>query len=122
MYAELSGAFDKYPAVFFDDLVKDKTYTWDWVGHMNGNAVYSLQNCHFLDFIRVTMELEPPNDLRRPFDVSMWRVLHAFPYTWHVYQKYRHQFVTSDFIVHHGPVDIDVNSTVLLLRAAYRSE
>ena len=48
------------------------------------------------------IQYEPPNHFWKPFDVSIWRVLHAFPHTWPVYQKYRAKFVYSNFIHHWG--------------------
>ena len=78
------------------------SYNWNWVGHLNGNALYDLRDHAFRDFLRLVVQYEPPNHFWKPFDVSIWRVLHAFPYTWPLHQKYRHKFLIADFIHHWG--------------------
>jgi hypothetical protein len=84
-----------------DIAVQDRV-NWNWVAHINGNALYSLRNPAFRQFLRVVIEYEPPNHYWKPFDVSMWRVLHAFPYTWPLYQRYRPMFLHSAFIRHYS--------------------
>jgi hypothetical protein len=75
---------------------------WNWVGHINGNALYNLRDDAFVEFLRLVIQYEPPNHFWKPFDVSIWRVLHAFPHAWPVYQRYRSKFVYSNFIHHWG--------------------
>ena len=75
---------------------------WNWVGHINGNALYNLRDADFVEFLRLVIQYEPPNHFWKPFDVSIWRVLHAFPYSWPLYQRFRSKFVYSDFIHHWG--------------------
>ena len=84
------------------DNVAASPSNWNWVGHINGNALYNLKDEDFVEFMRLTIQYEPPNHFWKPFDVSMWRVLHAFPYCWPIYQRYRSKFVFSDFINHWG--------------------
>ena len=84
------------------DSAAASSYNWNWVGHINGNALYNLQDPVFRDFLRVVVQYEPPNHFWKPFDVSMWRVLHAFPYTWPLHQRFRTKFLLADFIHHWG--------------------
>jgi hypothetical protein len=78
------------------------SYNWNWVGHINGNALYNLRDPAFAEFLRIVVQYEPPNHFWKPFDVSIWRVLHAFPYTWPLFQRFRPKFLLSDFIQHWG--------------------
>ena len=75
---------------------------WNWIGHINGNALYDLRDPAFRDFLRLVIQYEPPSHFWKPFDMSIWRVLHAFPYTWPLHQRHRSKFVYSDFIHHWG--------------------
>jgi hypothetical protein len=84
-----------------NEAVKERT-NWDWIGHINGNALYALQDATFEQFLRVVDTYEPPSHFWKPFDVSIWRTLHAFPHMWTVYQQYRSKFVYSDFTRHYA--------------------
>jgi hypothetical protein len=75
---------------------------WNWVGHINGNALYNLRDPAFLAFLRLVVQYEPPAHFWKPFDMSIWRVLHAFPYTWPLHQQHRSKFIYADFIHHWG--------------------
>jgi len=75
---------------------------WTLTGHINGNALYRLHQPDFSRFLQIVMELEPPDDIGKPFDVSIWKVLHDFPYFWHAYQRIAKHFVYVDFIEHWG--------------------
>lgn len=73
-----------------------------WLGHLNFNALFNLQDKDFITFLRVVVEYEPPDHFWKPLDLSVWRTLHAFPYTWPLYRRYRHKFVSSNFISNIG--------------------
>jgi hypothetical protein len=75
---------------------------WTWVGHINGNAMYRLHQPMFSRFLQIVMDLEPPGHFWKPFDVSIWKVLHDFPYFWHAYQRIAKHFIYSDFVEHWG--------------------
>ena len=85
-----------------DNAVAANPENWNWVGHINGNALYDLKDPLFVEFLRLVIQYEPPSHFWKPFDVSIWRVLHAFPYTWPIYQRYRSKFIYADFIHHWG--------------------
>ena len=72
------------------------------MGHINGNALYTLHSAEFERFLRLTAEMEPPSHYWKLFEVSMWKTLHDLPYSWHLYQLYRHQFTTSNIFAHPG--------------------
>ena len=82
------------------DIALDSTQ-WDWIAHINGNALYRLDDPAFADFLQVVADYEPPDHFWKPFDVSMWRVLHAFPYTWPLYERYSGKFQHARFIQHY---------------------
>ena len=84
-----------------DSTSSDRKH-WSWVGHINGNALYDLKDPAFHDYLRLVIQYEPPNQFWKPFDRSIWSVLHAFPHTWPLHQKYRSKFVYADFIYHWG--------------------
>lgn len=75
---------------------------WNWIGHINGNSLYKLHDADFETLMRITVEREPPSHFWKPFDVSMWRVLHDMPYAWHTFQAYRDKFRFSEFIINLG--------------------
>lgn len=75
---------------------------WTWIGHINGNAMYRLHQPMFSRFLQIVMDLEPPGHFWKPFDVSIWKVLHDFPYFWHAYQRIAKHFVYADFVEHWG--------------------
>lgn len=75
---------------------------WDWLPHINGNALYALNDERFVEFIKIVVDYEPPIHYWKPFDISMWRVMHAFPYTWPLYQRYGHFFQYTDVIKHYS--------------------
>jgi hypothetical protein len=87
-----------YLGDMFDDASIGKD--WQWIGHINGNALYRLHNREFAYFLRVVVDLEPPQNGWKPFDVSIWKVLHDFPYFWHVHQRVAKHFVYADFLDH----------------------
>jgi hypothetical protein len=101
--------------------------TWDWIGHINGNALYSLKDPNFFTFLLLVIQYSPPGFA---FDVSIWRVLHTFPNSWRVYQRYRHMFQHSNFIANYGsnpPLEeteetehLLINQGVVLLHGAKR--
>ncbi|KAJ3091401.1 hypothetical protein HK102_000677 [Quaeritorhiza haematococci] len=84
------------------DLMVQSPDSFSWAAHINGNALYRLNDPQFVDFLEVVEDYQSFNHYWKPFDVSVWRVLHDFPYTWHIYQKCAHRFVVSDFIKHFG--------------------
>jgi hypothetical protein len=75
---------------------------WQWIGHINGNALHRLNSPEYARFLRIVMDLEPPTHLWKPFDVSIWKVLHDRPYFWHIYQHIAKRFVYTDFLDHWG--------------------
>lgn len=75
---------------------------WTWVGHINGNAMYRLHQPLFIEFLRVVMDIQPPDHYWKPFDVSIWKVLNDFPYFWHAYQRIAKHFVYADFVQNLG--------------------
>ena len=92
----------RYLGWAFDALVQRDPTSWSWVGHINGNALYALHNTEFERFLRLTAEMEPPSHFWKPFDVSIWKTLHSFPYSWHLYQLYRDLFATTSIFAHPG--------------------
>ena len=107
------------------DSAAASSFNWNWVGHINGNAIYNVRDPTFRDFLRIVIQYEPPNHFWKPFDVSIWRVLHAFPYTWPLFQRFRPKFLLGDFIHHWGfhitEADIDfslANPDVYLIHGA----
>jgi hypothetical protein len=91
----------RYGGGGFDDIIQDRS-SWDWVGHLNGNALYKLHDPQFERFLELVMEREPPSAFWKPFDVAIWKTLHDFPYSWHLYQKYGGQFQTTTIVQHVG--------------------
>lgn len=91
----------RYRGRAFDEVVKDAS-SWSWVGHINGNALYKLHDADFNQFLRLTVEREPPSHYWKPFDVAMWRTLYNFPYSWHLYQVHGDRFRTTSAVVHLG--------------------
>ena len=91
----------RYRGRAFDEVIKDST-SWGWVGHLNGNSLYKLHDPHFLAFLQLTVEREPPSHFWKPFDIAMWRTLVDFPYSWHLYQTYGEQFQTTTAVQHLG--------------------
>lgn len=85
----------------FDETVKTPA-NWDWVGHINGNALYRLNDPEFDDFLSLVADVEPPLHFWKPFDVSIWKVLHAFPYYWRIHQHYISRFSYATYIQHWG--------------------
>lgn len=75
---------------------------WTWAGHINGNALYRLHQPMFTQFLQIVMDLEPPGHFWKPFDVSIWKVLHDFPYFWHAHQRIAKHFMYADFVEHWG--------------------
>jgi hypothetical protein len=101
---------------------------WNWVGHIDCNALYNLQDKDFIEFLRLVDQYEPTTNSPTKFDISMWRVLHAFPYTWPLYQKFRGKFVHADFIhdwsLHMSENDMEFSSSrpnVYLVRGSNSS-
>ena len=74
----------------------------DWAPHINGNALYKLNDGNFEKFLDIVFEYEPPGHYWKPFDISIWRVLHSFPYSWRLYQRFRPMFQHRNFIAHFG--------------------
>ena len=91
----------RYGGGGFDDVILDRA-SWDWVGHLNGNALYRLHDAQFERFLELVMEREPPSHYWKPFDVAIWKTLHDFPYSWHLYQKHGGQFQTTTIVQHVG--------------------
>jgi hypothetical protein len=106
LYAEsLVGDFWMKGSIYFGHAFDDSVMspeTWNWVGHINGNALYRLHEPQFTTFLRAVSYQEPPNHFWKPFDVSIWKVLHDFPYSWHIHQRIIKYFVYNDFIQHWG--------------------
>jgi hypothetical protein len=73
-----------------------------WIGHINGNALYRLHQPDFVEFLDVVIDMEPPSHIWKPFDVSIWKVLHDFPYFWHAHQRIASRFIYSDFVHNWG--------------------
>ena len=112
----MRGARYRGPA--FDETVKEPS-SWSWVGHLNGNALYKLHDTEFEQFLRLTVEREPPGHYWKPFDVSMWRVLCDFPYSWHLYQSYADRFQTTA-VMHHLGFTITADDTARLVSSEPR--
>ena len=91
----------RYRGRAFDEVVKDPG-SWPWVGHINGNALYLLHDAEFLRFLSLTVEQEPPSHFWKPFDVSIWKTLHDFPYAWHLHQVHAGKFQTTAVMQHLG--------------------
>ncbi|KAI9018421.1 hypothetical protein DFJ74DRAFT_677279 [Hyaloraphidium curvatum] len=82
------------------DVIRPRN--WNWVDHLNGNAIYRLNDPEFEDFLRITKEHEPPSDYWKPFDISISRALNSNPYGWVLRQYAARKFVQTDFIQHFG--------------------
>jgi len=80
------------------DAATLNSHNRNWVGHINGNALYTLRDRDFHTFLELVREREPPTDYWRPFDVAMWKVLHDFSYSWRIYQTYRAKFQQAAFV------------------------
>jgi hypothetical protein len=85
----------------FDETVK-AAVNWDWVGHINGNALYRLNDAEFEYFLALVADVEPPKHYWKPFDISIWKVLHTFPYYWRIHQHVIKRFVYATYIQHWG--------------------
>jgi hypothetical protein len=70
----------------------------NWVGRIGGSAVYNMRDEAFSEFLRVVTHYEPAVTRTCKFDVSIWRVLHTFPYTWPLYQAARSRFIHANFL------------------------
>jgi hypothetical protein len=106
LYAEsLIGDFWMKGSIYFgpafDESVKAAA-NWDWVGHINGNALYRLHEHEFDAFLKLVEDVEPPAHFWKPFDISIWKVLHTFPYYWRIHQRVVRHFAYSDFVQHWG--------------------
>jgi len=73
-----------------------------WLAHINGNALYSLEDQHFHQFLRICRSLEPPSGEWKAFDVAIWRCLRAFPLMWGVYQRFHGMLQSTQMIEHWG--------------------
>ena len=91
----------RYRGRAFDEVVKTAS-AWSWVGHLNGNALYRLHDPDFHQLLRLIVEQEPPSHWWKPFDVSIWKTLHDFPYSWHLYQMHADRFQTTAVMEHLG--------------------
>jgi len=69
------------------------------VGHINGNALYNLKDRAFQEYIKLVQYYENPLNGYTPFDISLWKVMYTFPYSWKLFQLYFHKLVYSDFIL-----------------------
>jgi len=74
----------------------------EWIGHINFNALFNVEEEEFFLYLRVVVQYEPPDDFWKPLDISLWRVMHNFPYTWPLYRRYRHKFQAANFISNFG--------------------
>jgi len=72
--------------------------TFQWISHLNGNALYNLRDQRFGKFLQLVVEREPPGDYWRPFDLSMWKVLVDLPYSWPLYQGSINLFQHASFL------------------------
>jgi hypothetical protein len=70
----------------------------NWVGRIGGSAVYNMRDPAFSEFLRVVTHYEPAATRTCKFDVSIWRVLHTFPYSWPLYQAARSRFIHANFL------------------------
>ncbi|CAM9126632.1 unnamed protein product [Phaeothamnion confervicola] len=75
---------------------------WEVLGHINGNALYTLSDPAFTDFVRYTAMMHPPVPDSYPFDVALWAVIANFPYSWPLWQRYLHLFVRTNFMTNLG--------------------
>ncbi|KAK4049331.1 hypothetical protein OIO90_005460 [Microbotryomycetes sp. JL221] len=85
----------------FDDSVV-QSYNWNWVSHINGNALYASDDQDWRDFLELVRDQEPPNHYWKPFDVSIAKVFRHLPYAWLWQQKFSGRFQYSDFVLHYG--------------------
>ena len=90
-----------YVGYAFDATVMYRD-NWPWVGHLNGNALYALHDEEFQRYIALVQEREPPGHFWKPFDISLWKVIYTWPYSWHLYQTYAAKFVLAPFVRHLG--------------------
>lgn len=75
---------------------------WDWVSHINGNALYATDDPAFPAFLETVVDQEPPSHYWKPFDISIAKVFHSLPYSWQWQQRYAGRFQYASFIRHLG--------------------
>ena len=92
----------RYRGRAFDGVVLADPTAWNWVGHLNGNALYRLHSPPFNRFLELVAEREPPSHFWKPFDIAIWKTLYDLPYSWHLYQIYGEMFQTTGVIQHMG--------------------
>ena len=91
----------RYTGTAFDASVMQPS-SHVWVGHLNGNALYTLHNAEFARFRELVLEREPPGHFWRPFDIAIWQTMHALPYTWRLYQVHGDRLRAAPFLANVG--------------------
>jgi hypothetical protein len=71
--------------------------------HINRNALYSLRDAGFKQFLSLVVEREPLTGDVPGFDVLLWKVLTDPKYSAPLYQKYNDRFKKGTFIDHSAP-------------------
>lgn len=85
---------------------------WRWIGHINGNAVYRLndeQFNHYIKYVRTTYHPE------LSYDTALWAGFNDYPYNWQINQLVSHRFLKDDFILNSGKDKIQNKRTTLFL-------
>ncbi|CAM9549362.1 unnamed protein product, partial [Phaeothamnion confervicola] len=85
----------------FHDSAKDAE-NWEFLGHINGNALYTLSDPAFTEYVKYTSMMHPPVPDSYPFDVALWAVISHFPYSWPLWQRYVHLFVHTNLMANLG--------------------
>jgi hypothetical protein len=70
--------------------------------HLNGNALYSLQDPQFIDLVNLAIDYysEDPDTVLHSFDISLWIVMrHVLPFG--EFTRHRHRYRPSPFIQNH---------------------
>jgi hypothetical protein len=86
-----------------------------WIAHINGNALYALNNKFFNMLVDKTMHcVDIRNAFMNAFDVKLWtRLVTDIAKNWKVYQRYAHKFHYSDYILNFGAGSKPQNATLL---------
>lgn len=83
---------------FNEELMKNNSATYQWIGHINGNALYRLGDPYFEAHIRRAWKEFDPSQIA--MDVAIWMVLNLSPsrHNFQEYQRHCHKVVYSSFI------------------------
>ena len=75
-----------------------------WIGHINGNGLYKLNDVLFNELIRETSIIYPPSvGMKNSMDIALWKnVVTNYMSNWKQYQEYAHKIIYTDLIQSHG--------------------